>query len=168
MPILSAFHVLIQINRVYYWGGFFFFSLSLFRSSTCILNLYGVFIQTLIPLNQAPNQKRPAAPESRQRSLILRPTAAVRRAQRSAQREPVRAHQVPEADVPPQHPRRGPIPDRLRLEHEQGPGDDEAGSADDLGRPVDPVEQALGHDVVDPRQGGQSGDPEYRGAEELR
>lgn len=126
-----------------------------------------MLVQTLIPLDQAPHQESPTPPKRRKTRLILRPAIAVSRAQRPTQREPKRTHQVPEADMPTQDPERREIPRGLRLEHEQHARDDEAGAADDLRGPEDAVEGALGEAVVDAGQGGEAGDPEDGGAEEL-
>lgn len=135
---------------------------------TQILHLHRMLIQTLIPLNQAPDQESPTPPKRRQTRLVQRSAVGVRWPQRPTQREPERPDQVPEADVPPQYPERGTIPRGLRLKHEQHAGDDEAGAADDLRRPEDAVEGVLGEPVVDAGEGGEAGDPEDGGAEELR
>jgi len=132
-----------------------------------ILHLHGMLVQTLIPLNQAPYQESPTPPERRQTRLIQCSAVGIRRPQRPTQREAKRAHQVPEADVPPQHPERGAVPCLLGFEHEQHAGDDEAAAADDLRGPEDAVEGGLGEAVVDAGEGGEAGDPEDGGAEEL-
>lgn len=69
--------------------------------------------------------------------------------------------------MPTQDPEGREVPCGLRLEHEQHPRDDEAGAADDLRGPEDAVEGALGEAVVDAGEGGEAGDPEDGGAEEL-
>lgn len=71
--------------------------------------------------------------------------------------------------MPAQHLRRRDIPLLLGLQHEQRAGDDEARSADDLGKPVHAVLRGnAGQPVEDRWQGGDAGDPEDRGPDHLR
>ena len=55
----------------------------------------------------------------------------------------------------------------MRLEHEEQARNDEARATDDLGHPVDAVEEVLRYPVVDAWEGGEAGDPEDGGTEEL-
>ncbi|KFY79182.1 hypothetical protein V499_01774 [Pseudogymnoascus sp. VKM F-103] len=117
--------------------------------------------ETLIPLENTPNQERPTPPKRRQPRLIL-PFTPMPIPKRPRHREPHRPDQIPRPDPPPQRPRRGLPPPLLRLEHEEERGDDEARAADDLGRPVGAVDCARGQRGLDGGEGGEACDPEDR------
>jgi len=76
----------------------------------------------------------PTSPKRRTARLILSPTRI--KSKNGTKCEPQPANEVPGANVPAEHVERGNIPAFLGLEHEERAGEDEAETADDLGRPV--------------------------------
>nr|POF13305.1 hypothetical protein CFP56_10452 [Quercus suber] len=106
-------------------------------------------------------------PKGRHGRLELCPVRGVQSEDR-AERETDAADEVPEADVPAQGGGRGLPPVRLRLDHKECAGDDEADAADDLGDPVRAVELRGSVEVViDAWQRGEPGDVEDGSADGL-
>jgi hypothetical protein len=110
-------------------------------------------IQSLHPLGDTTNQESPTSPKCRQSALILRPRLR-RKSKRSTERKSQGPHDVPKPDVPSYRIEWADvIPRRLCLQHEQHasirnwgmnievPCDDETTSSDNLGSPIDSIDQ---------------------------
>jgi len=80
----------------------------------------------------------PTSPKRATARLILSPTFRIISKYRT-QCEAQAADEVPSPNVPAEHVEGGEVPFLLGLEHEECAGNDEAETANDLGRPVDSV-----------------------------
>lgn len=103
-----------------------------------------MFIETLVPLNNAPDQESPRAPERRAADLQLRPMSIAKQAENGTQREADATDEVPHTNVPAQNAESGKIPTFLRFDHEERARNDESHAADHLRYPVGAIDLSSG------------------------